>query len=84
MASITRFALELMQEELLIRGGVAKGELYHKKGVMFGPAFIEAYRIEKTFAKYPRVVLSKQTYEDHKASKLPQGSVGLSEDGPPF
>jgi hypothetical protein len=77
------FALDLMQESLLIRGAIAKGKLYHKKGVMFGPAFIEAYRLEQTVAKYPRVVLSKQTYEDHKASTLEPLTITLSEDGPP-
>jgi hypothetical protein len=50
---------------------------------MFGPAFIEAYQIERTVAKYPRVVLSKQTYEDHKASVLEPHPIMLSEDGPP-
>ena len=84
LAAIHRLALDLMQEALLIRGGIAKGKLYHKKGVMFGPAFIEAYRTEQTIAKYPRVVLSKQTYEDHKALKLKSSAVSLGEDGPPY
>jgi len=43
--SIYIFTLSLMQDELLIRGAIAKGKLYHKKGVMFGPAFIEAHRL---------------------------------------
>src|SRR5215510_12524979 len=40
--AIHNFTLDLMQEQLLIRGAIAKGKLYHQKGVMFGPAFIEA------------------------------------------
>jgi len=64
LRAICTLTLELMQESLLIRGGIAKGKLYHEKGVMFGPAVIEAYEIEKTIAKYPRVILSKQTYKD--------------------
>lgn len=83
LTAIGVLTLDLMQEALLIRGAVAKGKLYHAKGVMFGPAFIEAYQIEKTITKYPRVVLSKQTYEDHKASSLHRSSIMLSEDGPP-
>ena len=81
--AIANLTLDLMQEGLLIRGAIAKGKLYHKKGVMFGPAFIEAHRIEQTVAKYPRVVLSKQTYDDHKASTLQPLSIMLTEDGPP-
>jgi hypothetical protein len=83
LAAIHRLTLELMQESLLIRGGIAKGKLYHEKGVMFGPAVIEAYEIEKTIAKYPRVILSKQTYKDHRALELESSAVTLSEDGPP-
>ena len=51
---------------------------------MFGPAFIEAYQIEKTHAKYPRVLLSKDAYEDWKTSE-PNfwRTVRLTEDGPP-
>jgi hypothetical protein len=81
--SIHSLTLGLMQESLLIRGGIAKGKLYHEKGVMFGPAFIQAYEIEQTIANYPRVILSKQTYEDFRASGLEPSSVMLSEDGPP-
>ena len=78
--AIANLTLDLMQEGLLIRGAIAKGKLYHKKGVMFGPAFIEAHRIEQTVAKYPRVVLSKQTYDDHKASTLQPLSIMLTEE----
>lgn len=83
LTAISKFTLELMMEGLLIRGAIAKGKLHHKNGVMFGPAFIEAYRIEQAVAKYPRVVLSKETYEDHRASMLQPLSIMLSEDGPP-
>jgi hypothetical protein len=83
LAAIHKLTLELMQESLLIRGGIAKGKLYHEKGVMFGPAVIEAYEIEKTIAKYPRVILSKQTYKDYRALELEPPAVMLSEDGPP-
>jgi hypothetical protein len=30
--AIYTFTLDLMQEELLIRGAIAKGKLYHQKG----------------------------------------------------
>jgi hypothetical protein len=48
----------------LIRGGICKGELYHDGSVIFGPAFIEAYRLESTVANFPRVVLGADAYSD--------------------
>ena len=87
LSSIQRLAINLLQEQHLIRGGIARGKLYHEKGVMFGPAFMEAYRIERTFAKYPRIILNKETYEDYKNYKATQKfrfDVRPSEDGPPY
>jgi hypothetical protein len=84
LTAIYSLTIELLEEELLIRGAIARGNLYHEKGVMFGPAFIEAYRIEQNITKYPRVLLSKDTYEDHKAGPKTRFAVRLSEDGPPY
>ena len=43
-------------EYFLVRGGIAVGKLYHKENIVFGPAFIAAYNIEKDEAKVPRIV----------------------------
>ena len=40
------------------RGGIAFGKLYHKDNIVFGPAMIEAYKIEQE-AIYPRIIISK-------------------------
>jgi hypothetical protein len=54
--------------------------------VMFGPAFLEAYHIETNIAQYPRVILSRKTYEDFRSMRpgvvYPQ--VLLADDGPPY
>lgn len=44
----------------LLRGGVTRGELFHDGGLVFGPAFIEAYELESKVASTPRVILSKE------------------------
>lgn len=45
----------------LIRGGIATGSLYHAKGVVYGPALLEAYELESQFAQQPRIILSEET-----------------------
>lgn len=45
----TLFVLErlFIREELLLRGAIAIGDLYHKNGIVFGPALVEAYLLER-------------------------------------
>lgn len=45
------------------RGGIAIGKLYHKDGVVFGPALIDAYNIESNIAIYPRILMTEETYK---------------------
>src|ERR1700722_10321069 len=62
-------ALDLLGNGILIRGAIAKGKLHHVDSVMFGPAFLDAYRIERDIAKYPRIILSQNVFEDIKRMK---------------
>jgi hypothetical protein len=48
---------------VLVRGGFAFGQLHHDKGVVFGEAMVEANRIEKSEAIYPRVLVSERIIE---------------------
>lgn len=45
---------------LLLRGGVARGEIFHDGGLVFGPALIQAYELESKIASTPRVILSEE------------------------
>lgn len=42
----------------LIRGGYSYGQLYHENNVVFGEAMVDAYRLERDVAIYPRVIVS--------------------------
>jgi hypothetical protein len=42
------------------RGAIVRGELRHTETLLFGPALVEAYEIEKTVAKYPRLVVTAE------------------------
>jgi hypothetical protein len=48
---------------VLVRGGFALGQLYHENSVVFGEAMVEANRIEKSEAFYPRVLVSERIIE---------------------
>lgn len=51
---------ELLRKGFLLRGGVAIGPLYHKQGILFGPALVEAVEMEESEAVVPRFLCSRQ------------------------
>ena len=46
---------------VLIRGAIEKGQLYHKGNIIFGEALSNAYVLESTLAKYPRIIFTDAT-----------------------
>ncbi len=46
---------------LLLRGAIALGKIYHEQNI-WGPAYIQAVRIETNIAVYPRVLLQKSVF----------------------
>lgn len=48
----------LLDMAYLVRGGVAVGQVWHKKNLVFGPGLINAYDLEVGTAVYPRIVFS--------------------------
>jgi hypothetical protein len=52
-----------LSKGFLARGGISFGQLFHQTTggipIVFGPAFLDAYRIEHEVADFPRIVLSK-------------------------
>ena len=53
----------LLKNNFIFRGAISSGWLYHKDNLIFGPALIEAYKLESNCAIYPRVILQKELYE---------------------
>jgi hypothetical protein len=48
---------DLLTLGILVRGGLAIGDLYWDANQIFGPALIRAYDLENNLAVYPRIVL---------------------------
>ncbi|MCJ2082060.1 hypothetical protein [Methylobacterium sp. J-090] len=49
----------LLQKRILCRGGVAVGRHYSSQNFVFSEGLIEAYRLESTAARHPRIVVSE-------------------------
>lgn len=70
-----------------MRGGLCRGLLYHDEDMVFGDAFIRTYRIESSVARYPRVMVTKQVYDEALGSNLRsyfQTHLSQADDGPYF
>jgi hypothetical protein len=79
----------MLERGMPTRGGVSKGSLFHDNSVMFGPAFLDAYHIEQTIAKYPRILPSRVVCEDFLAIEPlndgePWPALTMDDDGPPY
>jgi hypothetical protein len=59
---VARIAVQGLSLGLPIRGGATIGPLYHADSVVFGPAMIEAYRLEANVSRYPRIAVSRKLY----------------------
>jgi hypothetical protein len=78
-------ALGLLAEGYLLRGAIVKGPLYHDNSMVFGQALIEAYQLESNIARYPRIMVSREVFDD--ANNDGRGNnlgshILQSEDGP--
>ncbi|WP_249313661.1 hypothetical protein [Congzhengia minquanensis] len=49
---------------ILLRGGVAKGALFHENDIIYGEGLSKAYLLESNLAKHPRIVFSGELLED--------------------
>jgi hypothetical protein len=58
VSQVQAFCVDLMLEGIFTRGAIVRGRLHHQDGVIVGPALVEAYELESTAAKFPRIVLA--------------------------
>ena len=57
LESILWVLIELVKKGFICRGGIVRGHLVHNNRLLFGPAIIDAYELEKKGAIYPKVIL---------------------------
>jgi hypothetical protein len=51
---------QLLEQNLLVRGGVALGGHYQSDNVMFSQGLLRSYLLESTVAQWPRVIVSDE------------------------
>lgn len=51
---------ELINKGVIVRGGVAFGDIYSRDQRVFGPAMVDAYELESKIAVFPRIVISSE------------------------
>ncbi len=54
-------ALANRDEPILMRGGIAKGDLFYENDIIYGEGLVKAYLMESNLAKYPRIIFSGDT-----------------------
>jgi hypothetical protein len=92
LASATTLTFVLLSKGVFTRGGIAKGKLHHSDKVVFGPAMLDAYRLESTIARYPRILVDKATHLDYLHPSFAaicetyerSPKLRFDNDGPPF
>lgn len=62
---------ELVGKGVLVRGGVAFGDIAWQQDRVFGPGFIEAYEMESKFAVYPRIAVSPSLLAAFSSGSVP-------------
>ncbi len=74
-----------------MRGCIIYGDLVHNRDMIFGPGLVEAYEIERSKAKFPRVIVDSAIVNDQKLysndrskdfrNEELEGIVTIDEDG---
>ena len=74
--------LRLLKEKILFRGGVYYGDAFvdSNKNMFFGPAVVEAYKLESKIAVHPRIVIDSFVAE--KIDESIQKSIEVFQNSP--
>ena len=63
LINLIHLQLNLLQQGILVRGGIAKGQVRHVQEMVFGPAMVSAYELESKYAVYPRIIVEKEVVD---------------------
>ena len=65
----------LMENQILTRGAISVGQLYHADNVVFGPALVDAYLLQEYNAIYPRCLENAWAPVKVKLAEEPRCSI---------
>lgn len=78
---ISRYQSYLLEEGLLCRGGIAVNQHFNDDSFTFSAGLIDAYHVESTSAKYPRIVISSDVIDLVYPNGRPLRKVIREDDG---
>lgn len=58
-----QYMLYELEEPILLRGAIAKGDIYQNGEIMFGKGMIDAYLMQEHCSIYPRIILQEDLLE---------------------
>jgi len=61
---------ELIDFDIVVRGGITVGDIYIAGGRVFGPGLISAYELESKFALHPRIIIDPYLIQEHKKNQF--------------
>ena len=67
--------MDLLNNGILMRGGIARGTLFREEYVIFGKGLSNAYLLESNIASFPRIVFNRELLNDGN-----EHNVGIPQD----
>jgi hypothetical protein len=67
---ISLFQLEAIERGHFLRGAIVVDDIFQDKDVVFGPALIKAYRLERKLPIWPRIIIDTSILEELSDSYL--------------
>jgi hypothetical protein len=61
---------QLIDSNIIIRGGITIGDVHISEGRVFGPGLIQAYELESKYALYPRIIIDPSLIQEYKTNRL--------------
>lgn len=55
-----------LQNPILTRGAIVRGDIFAEGDIIYGPGFVKAYLMEENNANYPRIIMTKETIDSAK------------------
>lgn len=85
LLDLIHLQIDLLQNDVLLRGGISIGKVYHDGDIVYGPAMNEAYYLESEIANYPRIIVNHddliegiaKTCSDHNDIEEECKSIGI-------
>ena len=80
LLSLVHVQAEVVQHGIILRGGMAVGDIHFSGAMIFGPALVRAYELESQFAVHPRIVLDPKVIETYVHNPSMRGEHSIEED----